>query len=79
MNKKQVLELLVKSFNPETPDAIRERLRITQPRTSVYSYLLRMFRQKLLNRRRDRNGISYSVSDRGIARLKYLQKREKST
>jgi Fe2+ or Zn2+ uptake regulation protein len=77
MNKIEVLELLVKSAVPQSPDDIRKNLKTDQPRTSVYSYLLRMFRQKLLDRTDDENGISYSISDRGVSRLKYLQNKEK--
>jgi len=78
MNKKDVLELLLKSPMPQSPDDIRRQLNTNQPRTSVYSYLLRMFRQELLHRKRDNGGISYWISARGVARLKYLQNKEKS-
>ena len=76
MTKAEVLEIFEQSSGFLTPDELRAKLRPTPDRRSVYSYVLRLARQGLLERRwAGRGSLAYRLSDRGRARLKYLQER----
>ena len=77
MSKQEVLSILDHAWGFLTPDQIRARLQSRPDRRSMYSYLLRLHRQGLLERRKGRRGtLAYRLTERGRARLLYFQKRE---
>jgi DNA-binding PadR family transcriptional regulator len=56
------------------PDEVRANLRPSPNRRSFYSYLLRLSRQGLLERRSiGRGSLSYRLTERGRARLEYFR------
>ncbi len=73
MTKKSVLEIFSQNKCPLSPDAICRRLNEFHHRSSVYSYLFRLHKQGLLNREQIDGRIVYSISQRGIERLKYFK------
>ena len=80
MKRLEVLEIFYADSHPLTPDSVRRKLwalLVFPKRCSVYSYLLRLQRQGLLHRTFIRGQIAYAISDRGIARLKYLREIER--
>jgi hypothetical protein len=77
MSKQEVLSILDHAWGFLTPDQILARLQSRPDRRSMYSYLLRLYRQSLLERKNVRRGtLAYRLTERGRARLLYFQKRE---
>ncbi|MDA2914105.1 PadR family transcriptional regulator [Acidobacteriia bacterium AH_259_A11_L15] len=79
MTKYEVLAVFESAGGVLTPDHVRIRLRPWPDRRSVYSYLLRLSRQGLLERRRTISGrrVIYRLTDRGRARLEYFREQKK--
>jgi DNA-binding PadR family transcriptional regulator len=77
MTKREVLEIFYSAQRMLTPDSVGRRLRRYRRRTSVYSYLLRLSRQGLLQQTYVGRRIAYRLTPRGIDRLLYLRQREK--
>lgn len=78
MTKQQVLEIFARGNNFTTPDQIWSGLHRRLDRRSVYSYLLRLKRQGLLETHADvrRGHLAYRLTARGYARLKYFRSRK---
>jgi hypothetical protein len=78
MTKQQVLEIFARRNNFTTPDQIWLGLSRRLDRRSVYSYLLRLKRQGLLETHADvrRGQLAYRLTARGYARLKYFHSRK---
>jgi Fe2+ or Zn2+ uptake regulation protein len=77
MDKKLVLETFAEQSFPLKPDDLHEICLSSYARTSVYAYLLRLNRQKLLERTNLGNRIAYRITERGIQRLEYLGRKRK--
>jgi Fe2+ or Zn2+ uptake regulation protein len=75
MTKLEVLEILYAHRGAITPDSVNRRLRGYYPRTSVYAYLLHLFRQQLVIRTRIGGRLAYKISPRGVERLFYLRRK----
>ena len=77
MTKYEVLTIFAKTSGYLKPDDVRERLRTSPDRRSFYSYLLRLDRQGLLERKRSalNRRIAYCLTSRGCERLKYFQQK----
>ncbi len=76
MTKYEVLAAFAQTNGFLTPDELRLRLRWSLDRRSVYSYLLRLARQGLLERGgMGRGHLVYRLTERGRARLQYLKQR----
>ena len=76
MTKYEVLAAFAQTNGFLTPDELRMRLRLSLDRRSVYSYLLRLARQGLLERGgMGRGQLAYRLTERGRARLEYLKQR----
>jgi DNA-binding IclR family transcriptional regulator len=79
MSKPEILEIFARAGSFLTPDRVRLELRPHPDRRSVYSYLLRLKRQGLLeagpNRRR--GYLAYRLTERGQARLRYFCSRRR--
>jgi DNA-binding PadR family transcriptional regulator len=76
MTKLEVLTIFHNSSAFLTPDEVQSWIRPAPDRRSVYSYLLRLANQGLLERRSaGRGSLSYRLTDRGRARLFYLRQR----
>jgi DNA-binding PadR family transcriptional regulator len=74
MTKREVLSIFNRAGVFLTPDEVQRHLRPQPDRRSFYSYLLRLDRQGLLERRSaGRGSLAYRISDRGRKRLLYLQ------
>jgi DNA-binding PadR family transcriptional regulator len=75
MTKREILEFFARSNRFITPDQVWQELRRTLDRRSVYSYLLRLKRQGLLESGpyRRRGDLVYRITDRGHARLQYFR------
>ena len=77
MSKPEVLEMFARSDGFIAPDHVWLGLRPRPDRRSVYSYLLRLKRQGLLetgpNARR--GNLTYRLTQRGHARLQYFRSR----
>jgi hypothetical protein len=76
MTKLEVLEIFYSAGRFLTPDFVGGRLRQYRRRTSVYSYLLRLSRQGLLERVRVGARLAYRLTPRGAARLRYFRERQ---
>jgi DNA-binding PadR family transcriptional regulator len=77
MTKLKVLSIFDHAWGFLTPDQIRARLQPRPDRRSVYTYLLRLHHQGLLERRQARRGtLAYRLTERGRARLRYFQQRD---
>lgn len=76
MTKIEVLEIFYSADRILSPDSVGRRIRRYRRRTSVYSYLLRLSRQGLLERTHIGNRLAYRLTPRGIDRLLYLRKKE---
>jgi hypothetical protein len=75
MTKAEVLSIFNRSGRFMTPDEVRGQLRPLPNRRSLYSYVLRLARQGLLERRQTQRGtLAYRLTERGRARLEYLQR-----
>jgi len=76
MTKYEVLAAFAQTNGFLTPDELRMRLRLSLDRRSVYSYLLRLARQGLLQRGgMGRGHLAFRLTERGRARLEYLKQR----
>ena len=75
MTKEQVLEIFARNSNFITPDQIFGALQRRLDRRSVYSYLLRLKRQGLLETAAhvQRGRLAYRMTERGFARLQYFR------
>lgn len=74
MTKTEVLSIFDRAAGFLTPDEVCLQLHPSPDRRSAYSYLLRLARQGLLERRQTRRGsLAYRVTERGRARLRYLE------
>jgi hypothetical protein len=74
MTKSQVLEIFRRSGGFIPPDEVCRKLRPSPDRRSLYTYLLRLARQGLLERNQARRGgLAYRLTERGRARLMYLE------
>jgi DNA-binding PadR family transcriptional regulator len=75
MSKREILEMFARTSESITPDRVWLGLQRKLDRRSVYSYLLRLKRQGLLeagpNRRR--GFLAYRITPRGRARLQYFR------
>ena len=78
MTKREVLEIIFTNARAISPDTVCRQLRGFHWRSSVYSYLFRLHRQGLLNRKRVAGRLAYEISLRGVERLNYLKQKEKS-
>jgi DNA-binding PadR family transcriptional regulator len=76
MTKLEVLGIFYNEDRTFTPDSVGRRIRRYRRRTSVYSYLLRLSRQGLLERTLIGNRLAYRLTSRGIERFEYLSRRE---
>jgi DNA-binding PadR family transcriptional regulator len=75
MTKAEVLSIFERAGGFLTPDQICARLPTPPDRRSMYSYLLRLARQGLLERKQaGRGSLAYSLTERGRARLEYLRR-----
>jgi DNA-binding PadR family transcriptional regulator len=77
MTKLEVLGIFYNVEHSLTPDGVGRRIRRYRRRTSVYSYLLRLSRQGLLERTRIGTRLAYSLTPRGFDRFEYLRRRER--
>ncbi len=77
MSKPEVLEIFARSNSFVTPDRVWLGLEPRPDRRSVYSYLLRLKRQGLLETGPNvrRGNLTYRLTERGHARLKYFGSR----
>jgi DNA-binding PadR family transcriptional regulator len=78
MTKAEVLSIFNRAWNFLRPDDVRARLSQRPDRRSLYTYLLRLSKQGLLEPRKGRRGtLAYRLTDRGKARLIYLKQVQK--
>ena len=75
MTKLEVLELFARTNGFLTPDRVWLGLQQRLDRRSVYSYLLRLKSQGLLETGANskRGHLAYRLTQRGLARLQYLR------
>jgi hypothetical protein len=71
--KAEVLEIFVRANSPLPPDTVRARLSKSWQRGAVYSYLYRLHKQELLDRKQVSGRLHYQITPRGVERLRYLQ------
>jgi len=75
MTKREVLSVFHGAWGFISPDQVRVRLFPRPDRRSLYSYLLRLQGQGLLERRQTGRGtLAYRLTERGKARLTYLER-----
>jgi len=75
MTKVEVLSIFDRAGGFLTPDQVCAKLHPLPDRRSAYSYLLRLFRQGLLERNQAGRGrLAYRLTDRGRQRLEYLRR-----
>lgn len=75
MTKVEVLSIFDRAAGFLTPDQLCGKLQPRPDRRSAYSYLLRLYRQGLLERNQAGRGhLAYRLSDRGRLRLAYLRR-----
>jgi len=74
MTKQEVLEFFARKGDFVPPDELWLYLQRKVDRRSVYSYLLRLKRQGLLEtgKNRGRGQLVYRITERGRARLRYF-------
>lgn len=79
MSKREILEIFARNGAFLTPDGVWLELRRQLDRRSVYSYLLRLKRQGLLEAgpNRSRGHLVYRLTERGQARLRYFRARQR--
>ncbi len=77
MTKLEVLGIFYDADRSLTPDSVGTRIRRYRRRTSVYSYLLRLAEQGLLERTRIGSRLAYRLTSRGIDRFLYLRQKER--
>jgi len=77
MSKREILEIFARAGGFLTPDRVWLALRRQLDRRSIYSYLLRLKRQGLLETSADtrRGHLAYRLTERGYARLEYFRSR----
>ena len=77
MTKRDVLAILAKRRDFQKPDEIAVHLP-GWDRRSVYSYLLRLYRQGLLERKPGarRGSLAYRLTGRGSERLDYFRRKQ---
>jgi DNA-binding PadR family transcriptional regulator len=75
MSKPEVLEIFARGNSFIAPDHVWLRLNPRPDRRSVYSYLLRLKRQGLLETGPNvrRGNLTYRLTQRGHARLQYFR------
>jgi len=75
MSKREIMEIFARTGGFLTPDRIWLALQKQLDRRSVYSYLLRLKRQGLLETgpTTRRGHLAYRLTERGFARLKYFR------
>jgi hypothetical protein len=76
MSKIEVLEIFYSANRILTPDSVGRRIRRCRSRSSVYSYLLRLSNQGLLERASIGSRLAYRLTRRGLDRLFYLKQKE---
>jgi len=76
MTKIRVLEIFAANARFMTPDDVCKSLRGYRARSSVYSYLFRLYKQGLLLRGEIYGRIAYRISPRGLERLQFLRTSE---
>jgi hypothetical protein len=76
MTKIEVLEIFYSANRILTPDSVGRRIRRYRCRSSVYSYLLRLSNQGLLERAGIGSRLAYRLTRRGLDRLFYLKQKE---
>jgi DNA-binding PadR family transcriptional regulator len=76
MTKHEVLDMFSQSLQPLAPNEICRRFAKFHCRSSVYSYLFRLYKQGLLRRGEIDGRIVYSISARGIERLNFFNSRK---
>jgi DNA-binding PadR family transcriptional regulator len=77
MTKTEVLSIFHSALTFLRPDQVRAGLDPPPDRRSLYSYLLRLSEQGLLERHQTRRGtLAYRLTERGRARLRYFQGRK---
>ena len=75
MTKSEVLAIFSRASGFMTPDEVRRQFRPSPDRRSIYTYLLRLARQGLLERNQaGRGSLAYRLTERGRARLEYLRR-----
>lgn len=79
MSKREILEIFARGGSFITPDRVWLELRRQLDRRCVYSYLVRLKRQGLLEAgpNRSRGYLVYRLTERGQARLRYLRSRQR--
>jgi DNA-binding IclR family transcriptional regulator len=77
MTKLEVLDMFARTNGFLTPDHVCLGLQRRLDRRSVYSYLLRLKRQGLLETGPNvkRGHLAYRLTQRGLARMQYLRTR----
>jgi DNA-binding IclR family transcriptional regulator len=77
MTKQEILEFFARRRDFVSPDELWLHLQPKLDRRSVYSYLLRLKRQGLLETgpNRGRGHLGYRITERGLARLRYFRSR----
>lgn len=77
MTKIEILAIFAAKRDFIAPDDVRDQLRSRPDRRSLYSYLLRLARQGLLEKgpSRRRGHLAYRLTQRGLERLEYLGQR----
>lgn len=75
MTKSEVLTIFAKDGGFLRPDDVLERLSTSLDRRSLYSYLLRLNRQGLLEQKQTNfnRRVVYRLTERGRERLRYFQ------
>jgi DNA-binding transcriptional regulator PaaX len=76
MTKQEVLEIFGGSGHFIPPDMVLRQLRGFHHRSSIYSYLVRLHKQGLLNRQLIHGRIAYRITERGIERLQFLRNKQ---
>jgi len=77
MTKLEVLGIFYDEDRTLTPDNVGRLIRRYRRRCSVYSYLLRLSRQGLLERTRIGTRLAYRLTPRGTDRFLYLRRKER--
>jgi hypothetical protein len=77
MTKLEVLGIFYYADRSLTPDSVGSRIRRYRRRTSVYTCLLRLYCQGLLERIRLGTRLAYRLTTRGVERFEYLRRRER--
>ena len=75
MTKQEILEFFARKRNYISPDEVWLHLQRKLDHRSIYSYLLRLKRQGLLETgpNRSRGHLAYRITERGLTRLRYFR------